>query len=137
MDNTRCRMLALCLLALFISSCSKAEYWSEEVALRDGRTLRIGGAVTRGMDEWFRRGKGHVSEIEMSFDVNGQRVTWTREQRGFAVYPQVLDFVDRAPVIVLTVTGSVLRGVRFSEGRSGCLALRERALVANPSRAAT
>jgi hypothetical protein len=105
MDNTRGRMLALCLLALLISSCTKTEYWSEEVALRDGRTLRVGGAVTRGRDEWFRDGKGPVREIEMSFDVDGRRVTWTRERRGYAVYPAVLDFVDRAPVIVLPVTG--------------------------------
>lgn len=105
MDNTRCRILAVCLLALFASSCTRTEWWSEEVALRDGRTLRVGGAATRGMDEWFRRGKGPVGEIKMSFDVNGQRVTWTRESRGFTLYPAVLDFVDRAPVIVLPVTG--------------------------------
>lgn len=123
MNNARCGKLALCLLALFISSCSRTEHWSEEVALRDGRTLRVGGAVTRGMDEWFRRGKGPVREIEMSFDVNGQRVTWTRERRGFAVYPAVLDFVDRAPVIVLPVTGFE-SCAEFAFPNEGLVALR-------------
>lgn len=121
MDNTRCRMLALCLLAFFISACTRTEYWSEEVALRDGQTLRVGGAVTRGMDEWFRRGKGPVSEIEMSFDVNGQRVTWTRERHSF--YPAVLDFVDRAPVIVLSVTGFE-SCTEFAFPHEGLVALR-------------
>jgi hypothetical protein len=116
-------MLALCLLALFISSCTKTEWWSEEVALRDGQTLRVGGAVTREMDEWLRDGKGPVREIEMSFDVNGQRVTWKRERRGFSVYPAALDFVDRAPVIVLHVSGFE-SCTEFDFPKEGLVALR-------------
>jgi hypothetical protein len=58
------------------------------------------------MDEWFRAGKGPARKIELHFDMNNERVTWTRKRDGFAaLYPEVLDFVDQAPVIVLSVGG--------------------------------
>jgi len=40
-------MLALCFLPFFISSCTRTESWSEEVALRDGERCVSGQKAER------------------------------------------------------------------------------------------
>lgn len=74
--------------------------WSEEVSLRDGRVLPVERTAAFGVDESGKR----FSRLSISFNTDDGHVSWKEETKWPITYmPDILDFVDRDPVVVLPV----------------------------------
>jgi hypothetical protein len=78
--------------------------WDEEVLLRDGRVLQVRRTITYGPDVFPPRGSGPLLEQSITFAHGGQRIQWSDTDKSIMGYtPDILDFVDGAPVIVMPV----------------------------------
>lgn len=93
---------ALCVQAA-IPFTSKTLTWDEDVMLANGKLLSVHRTATFGPDEWFRPGKGRLTEQTISFESNGQRIKWKNSERYFFYLPQIFDFANGMPIIVMPV----------------------------------
>lgn len=103
--------LLIAVLLLTVSCVAHASRWSpftaswhEEVLLRDGRVLQVQRTITYGPDVFPPRGTGPLLEQSIAFSHGGQRIAWSDTDKSMIGYtPDILDFVDGAPVIVMPV----------------------------------
>lgn len=83
---------------------SKTITWEEDVVLSDKRVLPIQRAVTYGPDEYGRSGRGSIKQQTISFQSEGGRIQWTSDEKWPIAYmPEIFDFLDGHPVIVMPV----------------------------------
>lgn len=78
--------------------------WNEDIVLSDKRVLPIQRTVTYGPDQFGRSGRGSLTQQSISFQSKGARIEWTSDEQWPIVYmPDIFDFVDGNPVIVMPV----------------------------------
>ena len=83
---------------------SKTISWEEDIVLSDKRLLPIKRTVTYGPDEYGRPGRGSIKQQTISFQSKGRRIEWTSDEKWPIAYmPEIFDFLDGHPVIVMPV----------------------------------
>jgi hypothetical protein len=83
---------------------SETVSWDEDVLLADGQLLSVHRTATYGADAYGRSGRGSLKKQTIRFSRNGQKIKWENNDRWPINYmPEILDFVDAIPVIILPV----------------------------------
>lgn len=103
------------LLVLFLGAAGvlpifvKRLSWDEEVALVDGRTMKVRRSATQDLEDFFGRpGRWRTSQQTIGFSNGSQQIGWEIKHAGhrmFALSPRVFDFVQDIPVVVFPIYG--------------------------------
>jgi hypothetical protein len=104
------RLLLLLLLAV-LTACSHDGYWTQQVALHDGRVVdaRVDARIYWDpvMRVLSQRRSGHASRITYTFSTPSGPVRWEMADAGFGegkdAFPYLFDLVDGVPHLVVPV----------------------------------
>jgi hypothetical protein len=80
--------------------------WKEEVVLLSGEVLLVERTLTRGPDEWWRKGWGNISYQTLSFSRKSLKYEWSAHGNDWpwGAVPLVLEIINDAPVIIMPVS---------------------------------